>query len=224
MSKNTLVSKLMFGALLAIASQAVFVGYVHKSVTPAQPRSAAKDFNARSRMCKAHLLYTMTDTSGDRHLAVCEFGNCQTGRSFKIKLNKHALFEISNAVRYSRKTIPRTLISTVLSLGSRPSGYMLGPGTQARIVLTKSHDTIVGDLFRDQNVRFSSGASVKASGEIWRECDALSQIVSTIHATNQELKNQGPKNLSGAKYLEKLESELTQAKVLADSWSGKTQL
>lgn len=224
MSKNSLSKKLFFGALLAVASQAIFVGYVHKGVNPAKPRSAAKDFNARNQMCKSHLFYTMTDKVGDRHLAVCERGNCETGRSFKIKLDKRALFEISNVVRYSRKTIPRTLISTVLSLGSRPSGYMLGPGTQARIVLTKSHDTIVGDLFKDQNVRFSNGSSVKASGEIWRECDALSQIVSTIHATNQEIKKVGPKNLSGAKYLERLESQLTQAKILADSWTGKTQL
>ncbi len=219
--KKTLLNHWISAATLTIVFQLLLTGYVqkHPSIT-SKSTSATHNMSSRSyNACQESRLLTMSDRSKNRILAICEGTNC-LNRSIKIKLNKDALFQISNAVHYSHKSTHKTLLNTMFHLMDRPSGYMIGQGVQARIILTPDFKTLVGDVFNEREVRFSDGKSLNVAGEIWRECDSLNQLSKTLTLTLRELELKGPKNLSSMKYLKKLNSEILQAKAISESWKS----
>jgi len=197
--------------LMAAGTQILLTGYTHKHdrITPARPL-IKREFNLRT--CPAKSFYTLTDRKGQRSLLLCDTPDCREA-SIRIKLNKKAQWEISNAIRYSSKNIEKTLISTMLGLSPRASGFMVAEGVNARILQARPGESIVGDVLKKQRFNLSNGKNLKASGEQWRECESFEALLLAVRSIVTELKRKGPKDLSGYKYLAKLESELIQGKI-----------
>lgn len=197
--------------LLAAGTQILLTGYTHKHERKTKASTLIKrEFNFRT--CPAKSFFTLTDRKGNRNLLLCDTPDCRE-ESIRIKLNKKAQWEISNSLRYSNKNIEKTLVSTMLRLSPRASGFMLSEGVNARILQARPGESIVGDLLKGQKFSFSNGKKLRASGEQWRECESFDAFLLAVRSIVTELKQRGPKDLSGYKYLAKLESELIQAKI-----------
>lgn len=222
MYKSSTSFRLVLAGFAFFASQIILTGYYWSPrALQAPPEKKTKiggtGLNKKLKVCSSQGFYSLSDRKGNRHLVVCNTPDCSK-ESFRLKLNKKALWEINNSLRYSKDSISTTMISAILDLSPRASGYVLATDLQAKILLVDNQKSMVGDVLKNKSLRISNGRTLRGNGERWRDCQAFNHFTNAVKGLTYEVRSRGPKALSGHKFLDRLDIKLRQAQLATQNW------